>query len=70
MNDLITALQIFLKYANNIEYPTHCGHDCLYIHRAIKLNQVDSEDLKKLEELGFFWSEEDDCFISFRFGSC
>lgn len=28
MEDLIKALQIFLKYSTN-KYPTHCEHDVL-----------------------------------------
>ena len=28
------------------------------------------DDIKQLDTLGFFWDEADECFISFRFGSC
>lgn len=67
MEDLIKALQIFLKYGNT-EYPTSCSHDQLAI-MDIEKDQVSEEDVKTLDELGFFWSEGEDCFISFRFGS-
>jgi hypothetical protein len=70
MKDLIEALQIFLKYANDDRNPCHCEHDVLYIGSGIDLKMVSDEDLKRLDELGFFWSESDDSFISFRFGSC
>ena len=68
MKDLIEALQIFLKYGNH-KYPTYCGHDELVIMEITK-DQVSEEDIIRLTELGFFWSEVDDgCFKSFRFGS-
>ena len=31
---------------------------------------VSKEDIKRLDELGFFISDDDDTFDSFRFGSC
>ena len=70
MKDLIEALQILLKYANDDRNPTHCEHDQLYIGCGIELEKVTKEDIDKLDELGFFWSEESEGFISFRFGSC
>jgi hypothetical protein len=70
MKDLINALTILLKYANDDRNPIHCEHDQLYIGCGITLDMVSKEDLEKLEELGIFWSESDDSFISFRFGSC
>ena len=67
MDKLIEALQIFLKYGNPT-YPTHCVHDALYI-MEIKKSAVSDEDKKKLNDLGFFWSESEECFMSFRYGS-
>jgi len=67
MEDLIKALQILLKYGNP-EYPTCCSHDMLYVD--IPYSSVSEEDAIALEELGFIEDEEDDGFISFRFGSC
>lgn len=70
MRDLIEALQILLKYSNDDRNPTHCEHDQLYVGCGIELDKVSREDIDRLDELGFFWSEEDNGFISFRFGSC
>jgi len=70
MEDLITALQIFLKYTNGDRSPTHCEHDVMMIGCGIELEDVSKQDIKKLDELGFFWDTEYDSFISFRYGSC
>jgi len=70
MKDLIEALTIFLKYGNPA-YPTHCEHDVLVICN-IEPSDVSDEDKKRLDELGFFVSDNvdyDNGFISFRFGS-
>jgi len=67
MDDLIKALQIFLKYGNP-EWPTNCSHDQLSI-MEIDPRKVSFEDKAELDKLGFIVSEEDECFISFRFGS-
>ena len=68
MSDLIKALQIFLKYGDP-KYPTHCEHDELTIG-TITPSSVSDEDKQALDELGFFVDESEDCFKSFRFGSC
>jgi hypothetical protein len=70
MSDLIEALQILLKYGNP-KRPTHCEHDVLTIG-GIDPSDVSEEDKEKLDELGFFISNEDgdEFFRSFRFGSC
>lgn len=67
MSDLIKALQIFLKYKDS-KWPTHCEHDGLYI-MDIQPGDVTLEDKEKLDSLGFFVSEKDECFMFFRFGS-
>jgi hypothetical protein len=67
MEDLIKALNIFLKYGNP-PYPTHCEHDTLLVMIDPKL--VSEEDKKELEELGFNTYEGNDYFSSFKFGSC
>ena len=67
MEKLIEALQIFLKYGNPA-YPTHCEHDILTIC-GIDPAEVSDEDKKKLDELGFFHCEDEDCFQSYHFGS-
>ncbi len=67
MKNLIEALQIFLKYGNP-EYPTHCEHDELYVDIDPEL--VSEEDIKKLEELGFYTDDNKEGFYSFKYGSC
>jgi len=65
MEDLIKALQIFAKYSTD-KYPTICEHDILYV--CVEEEMVSEEDVKELDELGFFPHE--DGFASYRFGSC
>lgn len=67
MEDLIKALQIFLKYGNP-KYPTNCEHDQLTI-TEIEPSKVSDEDKAELEKLGFECDEEEGYFYSFRFGS-
>ena len=71
MEKLIEALQILLKYGNPT-FPTHCEHDVLIISGQINPVDVSKEDIKKLDELGFFVSEEygNKHFRSFKYGSC
>jgi len=66
MEDLIKALQIFLKYGNP-EWPTHCEHDVMQV--CIDPMRVSDVDREELEKLGFIVDEEYDCFKSYRFGS-
>ncbi len=66
MEDLIKALQIFLKYKNN-QYPTVCEHDTLYIVDMEDVN-ISEEDVATLNELGFRHSEYDG-WISHKYGS-
>jgi DNA-binding protein YbaB len=63
MKDLIEALNIFLKYTEEV-YPT-CEHDVLYVQ--VNPNLVTMEDKNRLHELGF--EPGDNCFESFKFGS-
>lgn len=67
MEDLIKALQIFVQYKNT-DCPTHCEHDELMIMEITK-EQVSEDHLIELERLGFFWSDADMCFKSYKFGS-
>ena len=69
LSKLIEALQILLKY-DDPDYPTHCEHDVLMIC-YIDPNIVSEEDIKKLDELGFFISDEsgEKGFISYKYGS-
>ena len=67
MEDLIKALQIFLKYGNPMR-PTNCSHDQLFVD--ISPDVVSDEDQLVLDGLSFIPDDEEDGFISFRFGSC
>jgi len=67
MEELIKALQIFLKYGNPT-YPTSCGHDTLYIC-CIDPKDVCAGDLAKLSELGFEIDTNLEQFYSFKYGS-
>ena len=70
MKDLIEALTILAKYMDREQKnPTHCEHDVLYVCH-IEPEEVSEEDLKRLDELGFFPDEDGEGFMSFRFGSC
>ena len=66
LSDLVSALQIFLKYGDPT-YPTHCEHDVLTV--CVNPEDVPEEDRDRLEELGFN-ADGEECFTSFRFGSC
>lgn len=70
MENLIKALQIFLKYGNR-KWPTHCEHDVLLV--LCDPNIVSEEDTKALESLGFDPGEEcsnyEGCFYSYHYGS-
>ena len=69
MKDLIEALTILAKYMDPEErWPTHCEHDVLYVCH-VEPEDVSEEDMKRLDELGFFPNDELG-FQSYRFGSC
>lgn len=67
MKDLIKALQIFLKYADAYS-PTFCNYDEFCIAH-INPNDVSKKDKADLEKLGFLVDEEEERFMSFRYGS-
>ena len=69
MENLIKALQIFLKYGNP-EWPTHCEHDNMVIC-GIEPSEVSNEDKKELEDLGFLVGNQfgEEAFHSYRYGS-
>ena len=66
MEDLIKALTILLKYGNPF-CPTHCEHDVMTI--CIDPALVSSDDLRELDRLGIFANNDDDTFMSYRYGS-
>ncbi len=68
MKDLIEALKIFEKYIGDEKYPTWAEHDVFGVNCDIE--NMTEEDIKKLDDLGFFWNHEYECFTSYRYGSC
>lgn len=73
MNELIEALQIFAKYLTEDDqanrWPTQCSHDTLTIN--VRADAVtDQADRDRLAKLGFHRAPDEDCWYSFRFGSC
>lgn len=71
MNDLIESLKIFSKYFKSDSYaPSHCEHDIFQLAVADKQDVMSDEDVVRIEELGWHWSREHECWCSFRFGSC
>jgi hypothetical protein len=66
VEDLIKALQIFLKYSNAM-FPTHCEHDELLV--CVSPELISDEDKYTLEKLSFH-PKDDYSFYSHRFGSC
>ncbi len=68
MKDLIEALKIFEKYIGDKKYPTWAEHDELGVNCSKE--NMSKEDIKRLDELGFFYEPEYECFISYKYGSC
>ncbi len=68
MKELIESLTIFSKYNVGDYSPTHCEHDILCVVGVAK-DEVSAEDAKRLDELGWHWDSDYDCWGSFRFGS-
>jgi hypothetical protein len=66
-SEIIEAMQIFQKYGE-IQYPFHCEHDQLTV--AVDPAEVSKKDRERLQELGFEEDVEEQCFYSFRYGSC
>lgn len=65
MKELIEVLEIFFKYKNE-NFPTHCEHDVLHIV-GISEEEVSPEDTVRLNELHFFWGEDN--WVSYKYGS-
>ncbi len=57
MENLIKALQIFMRHGN-VNYPTHCEHDIMYIMPNDPDNFTE-EEIAELETLGFIYGEDD-----------
>jgi hypothetical protein len=69
MNELIEALTILAKYMDPAnKYPTYCEHDVLHVC-GIE-GEVSEDDIERLDKLGFFPDDDNNGFMSFRYGSC
>lgn len=64
---LIAAFTIFKKYANP-QWPTHCEHDQMAVV-GMPYDRMSPEDISALDHLGFAYDEDEEIFISFRYGS-
>lgn len=40
------------------------GHDEIFVHGP-PLDKMKPEDVKRLDRLGFFWSEDEECWMVF-----
>jgi hypothetical protein len=67
MKDLIEALTIMLQ-KGDVDYPTNCMHDELGVFPQSM--DFTPEEFTRLEELGFDLNEDEDGFMSYKFGSC
>ena len=67
MEGLINGLTILAGYENP-SYPTYCEHDVMYV--CISPKKVTQQHLDELEQLGFEVDFNEDCFYSFKYGSC
>lgn len=71
MEELIEALTILSKYHDGGHDVTQCKDDELRVW-GIDGSRISLDDRSRLDELGFFQTEEggETCFLSFRFGGC
>ena len=65
MDKWIKILEIMKKYCNefNEAYPFWAEHDIIGLN--LNLEQIFEEDIKQLDELGVFYSDEYDSLIKF-----
>ena len=68
MKDFIEAMHIFYKYAPDLDHPFNCEHDYLYVD--IHPDKITTEDVNRLDDLGFLIDEEFGGFGSYKYGSC
>jgi hypothetical protein len=66
-SDLIEGLALLATHQNNDVSPLHCEHDTLNV--MADPSAFTSDELARLEELGFRPSSDGETFYSFRFGS-
>lgn len=65
--ELAEVMTIAAKYLKEDDFPTHCEHDVIWL--CVDPSEVSDEDRSRIEELGFFACEDEDCFKSYKFGS-
>ncbi len=70
MKDLIEALQILAKYADDYSAmrPTWCEHDQLHV-AGPSPPEMPVDDATRLGQLSFRWVRLSNSWMSFRFGS-
>lgn len=67
LDNLIEALRILRMYGNP-SYPTNCEHDIFRVY-GIAYTDISKENMKLLEDYGFGWDPDFDCFYSTAYGS-
>ena len=61
--NLLEGLRILCKYIKEDDTFAYCDADQMCFSPDIE--ELDKEDLKKLDDLGFFWDDEQDCWACF-----
>jgi hypothetical protein len=64
--ELIEALTLLAKGADNEAYPTWCEHD--FLHVCAEPSKFTAEEISRLDDLGF-WVDDEGGFCSSKFGS-
>lgn len=63
MKDVVDGLTILMKYDPN--GGAEAQHDILFATPKITKDAVSDEDAKTLDDLGWHWSDEFDCWARF-----
>lgn len=64
MRDLKNGIEILLKYCAENDMDYSAEHDIIYFGPSTA-EHISTEDLQTLEKLGFYFSDEYDCFYTF-----
>ncbi len=59
MSKVKAGFDIFLKYG---EWNISAEHDIIYAYPVLDEVKVSEEDVKALEELGWWWDDDSDCW--------
>lgn len=66
MKRILEGLQILIKYCSNGNGDLSAEHDVIYTSpRNASEVEMNEDDKKKLDELGWFIDEENDCWCHF-----